>query len=132
MALDGYWCDVGSPLSYYRCCSDALEGRLKLDPGEKFRRPPAPEAAEAPDDGAESIVCRCRDRAALMGTLSEAMLDMGADYSDGIRLAGSGYRLHISPLSGTSAVRVAVSSQDAEFAHSLAMSAKELIDALAL
>ena len=108
------------------------EGSLKLDPGEKFRRPPAPEAAEAPDDGAESIVCRCRDRAALMGTLSEAMLDMGADYSDGIRLAGSGYRLHISPLSGTSAVRVAVSSQDAEFAHSLAMSAKELIDALAL
>ena len=122
VALDGYWCDVGSPLSYYRCCADALEGRLKLDPGEKFRRPPAPEAAEAPDDGAESIVCRCRDRAALMGTLSEAMLDMGADYSDGIRLAGSGYRLHISPLSGTSAVRVAVSSQDAEFAHSLAMS----------
>ena len=132
VALDGYWCDVGSPLSYYRCCADALEGRLKLDPGEKFRRPPAPEAAEAPDDGAESIVCRCRDRAALMGTLSEAMLGMGADYSDGIRLAGSGYRLHISPLSGTSAVRVAVSSQDAEFAHSLAMSAKELIDALAL
>ena len=26
------------------------------------------------------------------------MLDMGADYTDGIRLNGRGYRLHISPL----------------------------------
>ena len=76
--------------------------------------------------------CACHDRAALMGALSEAMLDMGADYTDGIRLNGRGYRLHISPLAARSAVRVAVSSQDAEFARSLALSAKELIDALSL
>ena len=24
VALDGYWCDVGTPLAYYRCCIDAL------------------------------------------------------------------------------------------------------------
>lgn len=24
MALEGYWCDVGTPLSYYQCCVDAL------------------------------------------------------------------------------------------------------------
>ena len=30
--LDGYWCDVGNPESYYRCCMDALEGRLRLIP----------------------------------------------------------------------------------------------------
>ncbi len=132
LALDGYWCDVGSPLAYYRCCTDALEGRLKVTPGERFSAPPPEEDTEEREEAAESIDCRCRDRAALMGALSECMLDMGADYSDGIRLTGRGYRLHIAPLSRSSAVRVAVSSEDTEFAHSLAMSAKELIDALAL
>lgn len=132
LALDGYWCDVGSPLAYYRCCTDALEGRLKVTPGERFGVS-APQCAEEPrDKDAESIDCRCRDRAALMGALSECMLDMGADYSDGIHLTGRGYRLHIAPLARSSAVRVAVAAEDAEFARSLALSAKELIDALAL
>ena len=67
-----------------------------------------------------------------MGALSEAMLDMGADYSDGIRLAGRGYSLHIAPLAAREAVRVSVRSPDAEFARSLALSAKEVIDALGL
>ena len=133
IALDGYWCDVGNPLSYYRCCIDALEGKLNITPGAAFTRP-AEEAAEDDEDtgAAERIDCRCQSRAALMGALSEAMLDMGADYSDGIRLTGRGYTLHISPLSSRSAVRVAVSSPDSEFARSLALSAKELIDVLAL
>ncbi|MBP3538954.1 MAG: hypothetical protein J6J62_03815, partial [Oscillospiraceae bacterium] len=103
-----------------------------VTPGERFGVS-APQCAEEPrDKDAESIDCRCRDRAALMGALSECMLDMGADYSDGIRLTGRGYRLHIAPLARSSAVRVAVAAEDAEFARSLALSAKELIDALAL
>lgn len=129
----GYWCDVGTPLSYYRCCVDALEGRLRLNMGEAFRprageRPPA----QAQEACTRSLICPCNDRAALMGTLSEFMLDLGADYSDGLRLYGAGYALHISPLEERAAVRVAVASPDAEFAESLALSAKELIDALAL
>ena len=36
VAAEGYWCDIGSPLAYYRCCVDALEGRLRLEPGEGF------------------------------------------------------------------------------------------------
>ena len=24
LAMEGYWCDVGTPLSYYQCCVDAL------------------------------------------------------------------------------------------------------------
>lgn len=134
LALDGYWCDVGSPLSYYRCCADALTGRLKLSLGDGFSTVSESGDADAPDtdgDGAR-LICRCRDRAALMGALSEAMLDMGADFSDGIRLSGRGYRLHIAPLATRPAVRVAVSSQDTEFARNLALSAKELIDALGL
>ena len=55
---------------------------------------------------------------------------MGADYADGIRLHGKGYELHISPSAVRSAVRVAVSSPDAEFARELALSAKDLIQAL--
>ena len=132
VALDGYWCDVGTPLAYYRCCIDALEGQLDIQPGAAFART----AAETPDDtadaGAESIDCACESRAALMGALSEAMLDMGADYSDGIRLAGRGYSLHIAPLAAREAVRVSVRSADTEFARSLALSAKEVIDALGM
>ncbi len=28
--MEGYWRDIGTPLDYYRCCADALEGKLKL------------------------------------------------------------------------------------------------------
>lgn len=128
----GYWCDVGSPLSYYRCCVDALEGKLELEPGTAFAARAQAAEADSEEESDARLDCACHDRAALMGALSEAMLDMGADYTDGIRLNGRGYRLHISPLAARSAVRVAVSSQDAEFARSLALSAKELIDALSL
>ena len=74
--------------------------------------------------------CACENRAALMGTLSELMLDMGADLSDGIRLRGQGYELHICPSARRSAVRIAVQSEDAEFAKELALSAKAVAEAL--
>ena len=106
---------------------DALKGRLKLDIPQDFL-PAAPE--EAPETGEEGLDCPCKDRAGLMGTLAELMMDMGADYADGIRLHGKGYELHISPSAVRSAVRVAVSSPDAEFARELALSAKDLIQAL--
>ncbi len=132
--MEGYWCDVGSPLSYYQCCVDALEGRLDITPDAAFMR--IAQSANQDDDSAdadgECVDCRCRDRAALMHALSEAMLDMGADYSDGIHLRGNSYTMHIAPLSATSAVRVSVRAEDAEFARSLAFSARELISALDL
>ena len=84
--MDGYWCDVGTPLSYYRCCVDALEGRLLLNLPEQFRPGSAPEVEDMPDDADFTEECPCESRAELMGALSELMLDMGADYSDGLRL----------------------------------------------
>lgn len=130
--MDGYWCDVGSPLSYYKCCADALEGKLKLDIPAAFR----PARAEPDTDGDAAAdaaqECSCRSRAELMGALSELMLDMGADYADGIRLTGNGYALHIAPRSDCSAIRIAVSSADAEFAKELALSAKAVAQALDL
>ena len=31
LPMDGYWCDIGSPRSYLRCCLDALDGKLRLE-----------------------------------------------------------------------------------------------------
>ena len=128
--IGAYWCDVGSPLSYYRCCVDALEGRLKIEPAPEFLAKKT-ENPEIPGD-IDGTDCPCRDRAAVMGVLSEALLDLGADYSDGITVQGRGYLLHIAPCEDISAVRVAVRSEDAEYAKSLTLSAKELIEALGL
>lgn len=128
--LEGYWCDVGSPLSYYRCCVDALEGKLKLQPGEAFQKKEEPEEEEEPEEAVIRLELPCRDRAALMGALSEWMLELPADYSDGIRLRDGRYDLHIAPLSDRSALGIAVNAEDAEFARRLAFSALDLAKAL--
>ena len=129
LPMAGYWCDVGTPVSYYRCCADALEGRLKIDLPEAFR-PAAAAGEDSPCEAGESLDCACHDRAELMGILSELLLDMGADYSDGLRLHGKGYELRISPLASRSALRISVQSEDAEFARELALSARDLARAL--
>lgn len=129
LPMEGYWCDVGSPLSYYRCCADALEGKLRLDFPELFR-PPIPSGGDVPPLPGENLDCACRSRAELMGSLSELLMDMGADYSDGLQLDSLRFHLRISPLASRSALRISVSSQDAEFARELAISARDLARAL--
>lgn len=37
LPMKGYWCDIGSPESYYRCSMDALEGKLRLRPATARR-----------------------------------------------------------------------------------------------
>lgn len=127
--MGGYWCDVGTPISYYRCCVDALEGRLQIRPSEAFSSAPDDIAEDAPQGG---IDCPCRSRAAVMGVLSEAVLDLGADYSDGIRIIRPNYSLHIAPRVRVSAIHVDIRSDDAEFARELTLTAKELIEKLEL
>lgn len=130
LAMDGYWRDIGTPQDYYRCCADALDGRLRLTPGEAFRRAEAEqEAGDEPEEGC-TAECACRNRARLMGTLSELMMELGADYADGIRLRGKDYELHISPSAVRSAVRIAVRSPDAELARTLCLSAREVAEKL--
>ena len=80
----------------------------------------------------EGLDCPCRDRALLMGTLSELFLDLGADYGNGLSLRAPGFALRIRPSAARAAVRVAVDAADQEFARSLAISAQELIQALDL
>lgn len=129
LPMEGYWCDVGNPLSYYRCCADALEGKLKLKASDSFSTP-AVGGTDAPAGEGESLVCACRSRAELMGMLSELLLDMGADYSDGLQLDGPRFHMRISPLASRSALRISVSSDDVEFAKELAISARDLAAAL--
>jgi len=128
--MEGYWTDIGTPQSYYRCCADALDGRLRLNPGEAFRKE-AQTLEDTPEAGVTAL-CPCEDRARVMGTLAELMLDMGADYSDGIHLRGAGYEVHFSPSAAQSAVRVAVRAEDAEFAKSLCASASEVVEKLGM
>lgn len=131
LMMDGYWCDVGDPLSYYRCCVDALEGKLDIDIPESFR--PGRPVREMPRPGeGYTLEQPCRSRAALMGALSQAMLEMDADYSDGIRLRRPHYSMHLFPVSNRSAIRIAVQSQNMEFASKLALSIKDLAEILDL
>ena len=127
--MDGYWCDVGTPLSYYRCCADALEGKLNIRIPEPFRINVPADEADTPDSG-ETAELVCADRAWLMGAMSEALMELGADYSDGLRLVTPRFEMHVRPVSGRSALRISVNAADAEFARSLCLSAKELAEAL--
>lgn len=124
---EGYWCDVGTPLSYYRCCADALEGRLKLHPAPAFI---GQEQARQEEEEHFGLEFPCRDRAALMGRLSELMLEVNADYSDGIVVSAPGYLLRISPCLTRSALRFSVDCTDTEFARELALSAKAVAEAI--
>lgn len=38
--LDGYWCDIGTPKSYYQCCVDALDGKLNVELTGGFEKSP--------------------------------------------------------------------------------------------
>ena len=129
LEMEGYWRDIGTPQDYYRCCADALDGLLRLEPGEAFRQPESLPAEDMAEEGCV-VCCACEDRARLMGTLSELLLDMGAEYDDGIRLRGKNYELHICPSAVSSAVRIAVKSEDAEYACALCLSARELAEKL--
>ena len=82
------------------------------------------------DEQGYTLSCACENRARLMGTLSELMLDMGASFDDGIRLSGKDYELHISPSAVHSAARIAVRSPDAELARSLCLSARDVAEKL--
>ena len=95
--MEGYWCDVGTPQSYYRCCADALEGRLKIDIPPAFFPPEGQNRPRREEKAAAVLDCPGRDRAAAMAALSTLMLEMGADYSDGIRFPLAEGGVHICP-----------------------------------
>ena len=80
--MEGYWCDIGTPRAYYRCNLDALDGVYRL-----------PDADDAP-----GRILPCRDRAELMRAMSEALVEFGADLTDGLTLEDEYGRAHLAPL----------------------------------
>lgn len=88
VSLDGYWCDIGTPRAYYQCNLDALDGVFRL-----------PGGADAP-----RRVLPCRDRARLMRAVSEALVEMGADMTDGLTLENEYGRVHLAPLANRCAL----------------------------
>ena len=59
-------------------------------------------------------------------------MELGAEYADGLSLSTPRFELHIRPCAERSAVRIAVDADDTEYARSLALTAKELVEALDL
>lgn len=126
-SMDGYWCDIGTPLSYYECCADAIRGKLDITLGEGFAQKSADEKCEGDEDAmcTDSIVCR--DRARLMDAVSCAFMDMGADYSDGFRMKFTDCELRVSPRPDIAALRISANAYDTEAARELVADAAVLI-----
>lgn len=131
MALEGYWCDVGTPLSYYQCCVDALSGKLRLPKAVMPEAQPEPKGGRDEPDG-EILTVTCRDRARLMGELSSRLMDMEADFSHGLTLRGKDFSINFSPSPLASAVRICAAAEKAETAKELAVSAQDMLKALDL
>ena len=107
--MDGYWCDIGTPRAYYRCCLDVLDGRLSPAPQE------APEAPDAPAPCTDPLrrSVPCRDRAHRMRTLSEAMMEAGADFTNGLHVHDGSWELTVRPDAEVSALQVEANTPDA-------------------
>ena len=110
--MDGYWCDIGTPRAYYRCCLDVLDGRLSPTPPEA---PESPESPDAPAQCADPLrrSVPCRDRAHRMRTLSEAMMEAGADFSNGLHVRDGSWELTVRPDAEVSALQVEANTPDA-------------------
>ena len=107
--MDGYWCDIGTPRADYRCCLDVLDGRLSPTP------PEAPEAPDAPAQCTDPLrrSVPCRDRAHRMRTLSEAMMEAGADFTNGLHVRDGSWELTVRPDAEVSALQVEANTPDA-------------------
>ena len=134
--MEGYWCDVGTPEAYYRCCLDALEGRLKLvTPPEGAPAAPASGEAEgkrAPLEGEYRAERRvpCRDRAGLMRAVSGCLMEAGAELDDGVVLRRDGCTLRISPSAERSEIVIETAAGSAGLPERLADTAGCLVTAL--
>ena len=130
VACDGYWCDIGTPKSYYKCCADALSGKLKIELAGGFEADAPDECSDPECKCMEHADCACADRARLMDSISAAFLELGTDYSDGVRLEGDDYELRISPLAVGAKLRIEANANDTETARELAEAACALVSEL--
>jgi len=119
----GYWCDIGTPKSYYECCVDALSGKLDIELCGGFEAAVQDSAVEDYDGECVS----CRDRARLMDSVSAVFMDMGAYFSEGLKLHGSDFELSVFPLSSSAALCIRANSADTELASELSAATASLV-----
>ena len=148
LEMDGYWRDMGSPGDYYRCCADAWEGIWKLPErlplmrevaersevgGREKSLSPSRFATAPSSEGAlwdcSELFIPVSDRAGVMGILSLELMELGADYAEGISLRTPRYEISIAPAAELSALRLAVRGDDMEAARMLEL-AREAIEKL--
>lgn len=129
LSVPGYWCDIGTPRAYYRCCLDALDGRLKLEDCPSAAEPSHPAFFRRPDAGAQQIY-RCRSRARLMRLVSQALMEAGADYSDGVFLENESGQIRIRPAADSEAVVISAKAADPENSAALAAGFTGLVKGL--
>ena len=107
--MSGYWCDIGTPREYHRCNLDALDGKLALTAPLPRCAPMQPEEEHTQGIWRE---IPCRDRAKLMRCMSQALMEAGADFSNGINLSQNGESIHIFPAENASSIHINICSSD--------------------
>lgn len=116
--MEGYWCDIGTPRSYYQCSLDVLDGCLGTQE-EAEPDQPQTQAERASDQACRTVPCRSRAR--LMRAASEALMEFGADFSDGLSFRDGSWNVRVRPAADASEVRVESGTEEAadETAHLL-------------
>lgn len=127
---DGYWCDIGTPKSYFECCADALSGKLRLRLSGGFEAAADDRSEHEQRQSMSFLDCDCSDRARLMDSVCSVFLGLGADYSDGFSYRGADYELYISPLPESAKLRISANASDNESARELAEAACALVSEL--
>ena len=119
VSLEGYWCDIGTPAAYHRCNLDALEGRLKLE-HPAAPPDPAPHPFYVPEAPGVRRELLCRDRARAMRLLSMTLMEMGADFSEGLSLSTQEGRVRIAPSEERESLIIRAQGQTSASAAALA------------
>ena len=104
---EGYWCDIGTPRSYYQCSIDVLDGKLATEPAE-----PSPSGEDA--QGLKNArVIPCRDRARLMRAASESFMELGADFTDGLHFRDGSWQIGLRPSAREASLLLDANSREA-------------------
>ncbi len=102
--MDGYWCDIGTPRAYYQCCLDALDGKYRIS--DRPEEVSAPSAAGTARNSGQVRRIGCDDRAGVMRAVTSVMMELGADFADGIVFDDGDAYVRIHPDGAESAILV--------------------------
>jgi NDP-sugar pyrophosphorylase family protein len=132
--MSGYWCDIGTPQSYYRCNMDAINGKLHLtDPWGK-EKPVCRSNSNTASSPRRALrhekIIPCASRARVMRCLSETLMEVGADFMDGITLPDRDGKIRISPATDQSAIIVEADYDEGAGGYFLGPACEQLIHTL--